>query len=124
MLSRLSTAGIAVRIATKKLAAEEAPESYKDVSQVWFVWVGVGVGWGVWGARALDVPLQPARSDTQLLHPFNARSCCCAATTGHRHLSRGGHQQEVCAAAAHHCHQGLRGEIFAAEQLMEQHLAR
>ena len=34
VLSQLSSAGIAVRIATKKLAAEEAPESYKDVSQV------------------------------------------------------------------------------------------
>jgi len=34
VLSQLSSAGIAVRIATKKLAAEEAPASYKDVSQV------------------------------------------------------------------------------------------
>jgi RNA-splicing ligase RtcB len=34
VLSQLSQQGIAVRIATKKLAAEEAPESYKDVSQV------------------------------------------------------------------------------------------
>lgn len=34
VLSQLSSAGIAMRIATKKLAAEEAPESYKDVSQV------------------------------------------------------------------------------------------
>ena len=34
MLSQLSQQGIALRIATKKLAAEEAPASYKDVSQV------------------------------------------------------------------------------------------
>lgn len=34
VLSELAAAGIAVRIATKKLAAEEAPASYKDVSQV------------------------------------------------------------------------------------------
>lgn len=34
VLSEMASAGIAVRIATKKLAAEEAPESYKDVSQV------------------------------------------------------------------------------------------
>eukprot|EP00775_Hariotina_reticulata_P006207 gene6207-6443_t len=34
VLHQLAKAGIAVRIATKKLAAEEAPESYKDVSQV------------------------------------------------------------------------------------------
>lgn len=30
----MASAGIAVRIATKKLAAEEAPASYKDVDQV------------------------------------------------------------------------------------------
>lgn len=30
--------GITVRIATKKLAAEEAPDSYKDVSQVRHGW--------------------------------------------------------------------------------------
>ncbi|WIA31617.1 hypothetical protein OEZ86_002502 [Tetradesmus obliquus] len=34
VLSQLSQQGIALRIATKKLAAEEAPASYKDVSQV------------------------------------------------------------------------------------------
>jgi RNA-splicing ligase RtcB len=34
LLSHLLQQGIAVRIATKKLAAEEAPESCKDVSQV------------------------------------------------------------------------------------------
>lgn len=34
VLSQLSRQGIAVRMATKKLAAEEAPDSYKDVSQV------------------------------------------------------------------------------------------
>jgi RNA-splicing ligase RtcB len=37
VLSQLSQQGIAVRIATKKLAAEEAPESHKDVSQVRWV---------------------------------------------------------------------------------------
>lgn len=30
----MASVGIAVRIATKKLAAEEAPASYKDVDQV------------------------------------------------------------------------------------------
>lgn len=34
VLKALAADGIAVRMATRKLAAEEAPQSYKDVSEV------------------------------------------------------------------------------------------
>lgn len=34
----LQASGVAVRIATRRLAAEEAPESYKDVSEVRDAW--------------------------------------------------------------------------------------
>ena len=34
MLDKLAEKGIAIRVASPKLVMEEAPESYKDVSQV------------------------------------------------------------------------------------------
>ena len=46
VLDKLKTKGIAIRVASPKLVMEEAPESYKDVTQV----------------RAFDSPAHPCRA--------------------------------------------------------------
>ena len=46
VLGKLKTKGIAIRVASPKLVMEEAPESYKDVTQ----------------ARAFDSPAHPRRA--------------------------------------------------------------
>ncbi len=38
VLDKLAEKGIAIRVASPKLVMEEAPESYKDVTQVGFRW--------------------------------------------------------------------------------------
>lgn len=44
VIKLLESRGVTIRVATEKLIAEEAPESYKDVSQVGAYFIATALG--------------------------------------------------------------------------------
>lgn len=60
VLQALEAKGISIRVASPKLVMEEAPESYKDVSQVVDTCAWRGTGWG--GAVGPYAPRSPAHA--------------------------------------------------------------